>query len=294
MRSRPLIRRAMAVLACLAALLGTDDARAGDPPPPGAVRGTVVRAADGAPLAYATVADTALRIGTICDERGRFLLGELPPGRVTLLVRSLGSPPLVETLDLAPGDTLSRTYALASRERESMLQMRDSLTARGLWPPTLDRALRAHMREALDVRVFRLDPDHPVHDAPPDPVGRIGPWPILIEADRPDRALVEGLIGTLDHAELYRANAIGAVKVCAGGFAPAIAVRFTSTGVPVDVLLCYACGEFAIWRDGRPRQSGDFESRAPEFVRFAKRLFPRDPAIRRLGAKPSAATRAAR
>ena len=285
MRTRPSSWLPAAAVVCLGLLLAARPrvARGADPPP-AAIAGTVVRDTDGAPVPYATVADTARRAGAITDERGRFLLVGLPPGRVTIRVRVLGSPPLVETIDLAPGDTARRTYRLAFPVHERLLYVRDSLTARGAWPPTLDPDLHQHMREALDVRVFRLDPEHPVLDAPPDPKQRIGPWPIVGEADRPTRPAVAELIETLRDSELYRSNVEGAVKVC-GGFSPGIDVRFTSLGVPVDVLLCYACGEFSIWHGGHARQSGDFESRGPDFVRFAKRMFPRDPAIKKLGVK---------
>jgi carboxypeptidase family protein len=260
------------------------------PPLPGVVLGSVLRADDGAPVPYAAVGDTARRIGAITDEQGRFLIAGIPPGRITITVRQLGSPPLFETLELAPGDTLRRTYRLAFPERERLLRQRDSLTAIGAWPPTLDPTLHQHMREALDVRVFRLDPEHPAFDAPRDPERRIGPWPIVGETGRPPRPVVEELIGILCDTELYRANAEGAIKLC-GGFSPGIDVRFTNLGVPVDLLLCYTCGEFAIWHGGRMRQSGDFESRGPDFVRFAKRMFPRDPVIKRLGGKPKKRSR---
>jgi hypothetical protein len=68
-------------------------------------------------------------------------------------------------------------------------------------------------------------------------------------------------------------------------------VRFVSTGVAVDVLLCYRCGEFAVWRDGRGRQAGDFERHAADFIRFAQSAFPRDPVFRKLSAKAGAAPR---
>ena len=286
-RWSPPPRSGSSVVLWLALLLGAAPGapgRAADPAP-GAVAGVVVRADDGAPVPYANVSDTTRRVGAITDEQGRFLLAGLPPGRVTIHVRSLGSPPLVETLDLAPGDTVRRIYRLAFPAHERLLHVRDSLTVRGSWPPTLDPDLHQHMREALDVRVFRLDPEHPVFGAPPDPEQRIGPWPIVGEADRPERPTIARLIETLRNSELYRSNIAGAVKVC-GGFSPGIDVRFTSVGVPVDLLLCFTCGEFAIWHGGRSRQSGDFESHGPEFVRFAKRMFPRDPVIKKLGAKP--------
>ena len=284
MRVRLRIRQPIPILpaACLLLAVGATPARAGDPPPPAAIVGTVVRAEDGGPLAYANVFESTRRFGAVTDERGAFRLVGLPPGRHTIRVQSLGSPPLEETLDLAPGDTLRRTYRLATPPRERFLQIRDSLAAAGRWPPTLDPELHAHMREALDVRVFRLDPEHPVLDAPPDPQRRIGPWPIVAETAPPERPVVAELIETLRIPDLYLSDLQGEKKVC-GGFSPGIDVRFTSLGVPVDVLLCYACGEFAILRDGKARQSGDFMGHGAAFVRFAQRAFPRDKAFKKLG-----------
>lgn len=286
MRSRPLSWPSARVLLWLALLFATvpRDADSGDPPPPGAVLGTVLRDSDGVPVPYVNVVETTIGLSTTSDEQGRFLLSPLPAGRVAIRIQALGGPPMVETLDLAPGDTLRRTYRLAAPAHERFLKIRDSLATRGLWPPTLDAVLHAHMREALDVRVFRLDPDHPVHDAAPDPQSRMGPWPIVGEARTLDRAAVEELIETLRESELYLPDIQGVRKLC-GGFSPGIGVRFNNSGVTAEVLLCYTCGEFSITRGGRLRQAGDFGSREPDFVRFAKRMFPKDPVFRRLAAK---------
>ena len=287
--SSPCIRALLGLGLVVAAATGTS--WAGDPPPPGAILGTVVREADGAPVAYANVLVVGTTLGAITDELGGFAITGITAGRMTVRIQALGGPPLTEDIDLAPGDTLRRTYRLALPARDRFLEVRDSLTALGQWPPTLDRALDAHMRESIDVRVFRLDPDHPVHDAPPDPEHRIGPWPIVRESDRPERALVDGLLETLRRSELYIPRIKGEVKVCAGGFAPGIDVRFVSTGVAVDVLLCYRCGEFSIWRDGKGRQAGDFMGYGGEFVRFAQRMFPRDKALKKLSARDESAAR---
>ncbi len=292
MRFQPPLRPTGRALIWLALLLGAapPSAHADDPPPPGVLMGTVVRAIDGAPVPFANIIVTSTRFATNSDESGRFLLASLPPGRLMIRVQALGGPPLLEEIDLAPGDTIRRVYRLEAPAHERFLHTRDSLSARGLWPPTLEPALHAHMQEAFDVRVFRLDPDHPVEDAPPDAERRIGPWPIVGEARPPERLVVDGLIETLGHSALYLPNIQGVKKLCAG-FSPGIDVRFVSMGVAVDLLLCYTCGEFSIWRDGRARQAGDFEDRAPDFVRFAKRMFPDDPVIRRLGRRTATPNR---
>jgi len=159
--------------------------------------------------------------------------------------------------------------------------VRDSLSALGRWPPKLDADLLEHMRAAKDVRVFRLDPNKADFDVPPDPKHRIGPWPIVHEARRPDRHVVTELVDALSVSPYELPPMEGRpVKAC-GGFWPGIDVRFTRDGVPVDVLLCYRCGEMSIWRSRLGVQAGDFAD--PRFVEFAKRVFPNDPEIRRLG-----------
>ena len=292
MRSPTPYRRSGRALIGLALLLAAGPApvHAADPLPPATLLGTVVRTGDAGPVPYANVVETTSRRATSADERGRFELTGLPPGRRTIRIQALGGPPLVESLDLVAGATVRRTYRLTLPARDRFQQVRDSLSARGLSPPTLDPAVLAHMREAWDVRVFRLDPRHPVLDAPPDPEHRVGPWPIVAEAASPPRPVIADLLATLRASELYLPDIEGARKSC-GGFAPGIGVRFNSTGVTTELLLCYACGEFSVGRTGRDRQTGDFESREPEFVRFAQRMFPDDPEIRKLG---SGARRASR
>ncbi len=265
-------------------------ARAEEPPPPGVLVGTVVRADDGSPVPYAHVTEERNRVGATTDERGRFLLAGLPPGRLELRIQALGGPPLLESVEIAPGDTLRRTYRLPPTARERFQAARDSLAARGLWPPTLDPTLHAHMREALDVRVFRLDPTRGDPAAPPDRERWMGPWPIVGEARGQVREAVAALIEVLRHPPLYLPDLEGSVKEC-GGFSPGVGVRLNGTGHTTELLLCYACAEFSLWRDGRPVQSGDFEDREADFVAFARRMFPDDRAFRRLAGRPGRASR---
>jgi hypothetical protein len=282
MRDSMTTRFALAAAACAMTLMTAAFGLADDPPRIAVILGTVVREVDGEAIQYANVIVSGTRIGTQTDERGGFRL-DVPAGTITLRITQIGNTPLTVPLVLAPGDTVRPTYRMASPPHERFAQIRDSLSARGLWPPTLDPELHQHMREALDVRVFRLDPDHPVFDKPPDRERRIGPWPIVGEASAPDRALVGELIETLRESGLYLPRIRGDQKLC-GGFAPGVDVRFTSTGVPVDVLLCFKCGEFSIWRDGKGRQSGDFGGQTV-FARFAQQSFPKDPAFKKLGKK---------
>lgn len=243
-----------------------------------ALRGVVVDALRGQPASFAPVIDTVSRRGTMTDEYGRFLLTGLPV-KVTIRIRAIGMAPLQETLELSPSDTLQRTFRLAGYGSDRFRAIRDSLMRIGRWPPTLDPDLLAGMREATDVRVFRLGPYPRVPADSLDPAHRIGPWPIVAEARKPARSMVQPLVETLRQTELYMARLHGAQKMC-GGFRPGIDVRFTHHGTTTDVLLCYDCGEFAIWNDGRYRTGGDFEEHEPVFAKFAKRAFPDDPAFK--------------
>lgn len=226
------------------------------------------------PFAYVTVLEP--RMSFVSDELGQFELPPLPPGRVVLAIMAIGYPRVLDTLELVAGETIHRVYRVTNEYNV----VRDSLSSLGKWPPALHPDLLEHMRKSHDVRVLRLDPDHPAFGGAPDPEHRIGPWPIVSEAHRHSRHEVEQLIEAL-RASPYRIPGVkgGPTKLC-GGFSPGIDVRFTRDDVPVDVLLCYACREVSILRAGQWVQSGDFEDR--RFAEFARHVFPHDAAIHKL------------
>ena len=78
---------------------------------PAVIRGRVVEAGTGAPVAAARIVAGAA--ATISAADGRFILGALPPGRLTLEVGGVGYRPYREELDLLPGITIDRTVHLA-------------------------------------------------------------------------------------------------------------------------------------------------------------------------------------
>jgi hypothetical protein len=226
-----------------------------------------------------SVIEAGTRRGEMTDETGAFVLAGLPAGRIVLIIQAMGRPAVRDTFEVVAGQTTRREYRVGPSSWAPYEKARDSLMATGQWPPRLDAGLLEHMRKSHDVRVFRLGP--PVADAPPDEEHRAGPWPITGEAHRPGHHLVSELIEDL-RVSSYDIPGLhgGSRHLCAGGFRPGVAVRFTRKGVPVDVLLCYVCDEISIFRDGHGFQSGDFEDK--RFVDFAKRMFPNDPAIARL------------
>jgi hypothetical protein len=246
----------------------------------GVVEGIVIRV-HGEPVAYANVVILRTRTGAQTDETGRFRITAVAAGRWQLQVYGPGVPRLTEWITLAAGDTLRLTLRLPVSLEDRAGLLRDSLIAMGRWPPRLDPDLEARMRRALEVRIFRLDPGGFQYPPPADTTRFVGGWPIVGEVRRP-RPLVNALLPALMDTLLYIDKSLGAIKPC-GGFQPGIDVRFLGAGPATDLLLCFQCGEFAIrGRDGRA-QAGDFGPHAAEFVRFAKAMFPTDPAIQALG-----------
>lgn len=250
-------------------------------PTPATVWGRLVRANDGTPVTFANILVVGTRIGTLSDETGAFRLSGLPAGRVVLRIQALGDPALLDTLDLAHGDSLERLVRLRSPREEHFLHIRDSLTARGHWPPSLDSTLEARMRGAQVIQVFRLDPDR---DWPPsrDTLRHVSGWPIVGRVPHPSREGLDSLLLVFRKSDLYLPGMRGAKKMCLGGFQPGIAVRYLGTSPTTELLLCYKCGEFLIQSRDGPRQGGDFESGDSVFVWFAKAMFPNDPVIQKL------------
>jgi hypothetical protein len=245
---------------------------------------TVGAAGDKVPVP-ANVSEVGTRRVTMTDETGAFVLPGLPPGRIILIIQGIGRPVVRDTLDVVAGEEVHREYTLGPSVWAPWEKARDSLVALGQWPPRLDSGLLEHMRVSRDVRVFRVDPDHPVVGAPPDEEHRAGPWPITGEAHRPSHHLVSELIEALGVASYDISGLYGGPRrLCAAGFRPGVAVRFTREGVPVDVLLCYGCDEISIFRDSRWAQSGDFDD--PRFVDFARHVFPHDAQLAPLLARP--------
>jgi len=249
-------------------------------PPVGRVTGRVYTVGrDTLPCQYADVRVLGKSLGAMTDETGAYIIPRVPAGRIQLKVQKIGFTSMVDVLEVVAGQTVRKDFWLPVRGSRYD-EVVDHLEALGQWPPKLDPDLLEHMRAATDVRVFRLDPDKAVHDVPPDPKHRVGPWPIVGEKRRPDHSAVTELVDALSVSPYRLPPMEGSpIKAC-GGFSPGIDVRFTHEGVPVDVLLCYRCGEISILHGGHFAQAGDFAD--ARFVEFAKRAFPNDPEIRRL------------
>jgi len=267
---------AIRLLVCVALVTGAEPGAAPPGPSPTCTIIGRVTAARGAPVALAEIVVLGTRVGAVTDEAGAFVLAGLPPGAFQIRIRGPGILVHMEALRLTPGDTLRREFNVGPNRYD---ELHDSLSALGEWPPRIAPDVLDNMRHVSKVRVFRLDPDHVGSWVSPDSEHRFGPWPIVGEADPPSRGLVRTLIEALA-ASSVRLRVAGEPQKMCGGFSPGIDVRFIGEDQPVDVLLCYACGEFSLSCGGEFRQSGYFAS--PGFVEFAVRAFPRDSVLSRL------------
>src|SRR4029077_16515589 len=153
---------------------------------------------------------------------GTFVLTGLPPGAFDIVIRGPGILDHTEVIKLTPGDTLRREFYVGPSR---YVQLHDSLSALGQWPPRVAPDLLEHMRHASSLRVFRLDPDHPVIGVPPDPQHRFGPWPIEGEAHPPDHGTGQKMQEALA-ASTVQLRVPGEPKKMCGGFAPGIDARF--------------------------------------------------------------------
>ncbi len=98
----------------------------------------------------------------------------------------------------------------------------------------------------------------------------------------PPAAWVEALRGLLASPDTFEWDA---AKGCLP--TPGVAVRFTTGGREVELLICYECGLLAIGptppdSGGPPQRWLDFERARAAFVRLAKEAFPADKEIQAL------------
>lgn len=82
------------------------------------VRGTITDARSGEPLALANVMIEGTAIGTSADAGGRYLLRQVPPGEVVLVVSHVGYAPSRRRLRVAPGEAASADFALRPADFE--------------------------------------------------------------------------------------------------------------------------------------------------------------------------------
>jgi len=86
---------------------------AGTPAATGVIIGTVVAAGLGAPLGYAVVSIDAIGRERFTDGSGRFILLDVPAGRMTLRAKHIGYTPADSLVDVRAGDTVRVRIELA-------------------------------------------------------------------------------------------------------------------------------------------------------------------------------------
>lgn len=84
---------------------------------PGAARGAIVEDERKRPLADAQVAVIGAARSAQTNDKGEFLLGDLPVGTHTLAVRKVGYVPEQRVVDILPNDTTRQQFSLSTVER---------------------------------------------------------------------------------------------------------------------------------------------------------------------------------
>lgn len=85
--------------------------------PKGTVRGTVITV-DGQPAAYVNVMLKGTNRGVLTDEAGRFTLKNVPVGPQRLFISLMGHQSEEQSIDVQPGETVTRNIALAETARQ--------------------------------------------------------------------------------------------------------------------------------------------------------------------------------
>ena len=109
------MRRVLQSLALLLLCLALPSSGAAQAPTTGRIVGRVLDAANGAGLADAGIQVVGTTLGTMSGVEGRFTLGNVPAGTVTIIVRRIGyAPKTVTGLFLEAGKTLQQDVSLSA------------------------------------------------------------------------------------------------------------------------------------------------------------------------------------
>src|SRR5262245_13984518 len=105
MRCMRLVPAVLAMLAVAVQVGSAEPQSASRPTAVGIISGRVVDSS-GDPVEYADLVLAGMARGTTTDANGRFILKDVPAGRVTLVVRRSGLVPIQRAIDVAPGQTV--------------------------------------------------------------------------------------------------------------------------------------------------------------------------------------------
>jgi hypothetical protein len=79
-----------------------------------ALKGKVLQDSSEAPVLGAEITVQGVRGGALSDSLGRFILGNIPPGKSLVTVKRLGFAPITAVLEFVPGDTVEGEFLLVS------------------------------------------------------------------------------------------------------------------------------------------------------------------------------------
>ena len=141
--------------------------------------------------------------------------------------------------------------------------------------PRIDKKGLAVLESASRVEVFRIKPRRDK-----DAAKQIGGYPILATGKDQGKEFAAGLTKVLKDEKTWN----GMAARC---FNPGVAFRVHGEKGSVDVIVCFACTNFAFTvndSDGKPafKSSGAFGPRVGPLLKLAKKAFPDDKEIQGL------------
>jgi CarboxypepD_reg-like domain/TonB-dependent Receptor Plug Domain len=108
-------RGALALLLIIAALVAPDTALRAQQGEPATLNGYVIDSSNSETVVGATLAVVESKLGAITNKSGFFVIKNIPPGKHTIAVSSLGYERLETQIELAPGESRKVTFSLKQK-----------------------------------------------------------------------------------------------------------------------------------------------------------------------------------
>jgi len=236
----------------------------------GWIRGTVHCHSDVGSGAYANVVIPGTRLGAQADENGTFYIRKIPVGTHVVEVQQVGMDRKRVSVEVRP-DRVTVVDITLCPFQESMKLMVDSLDALGLWPPKLDKRLKAGMARCSLVTAQRIAQGG---------VMGTGRWTAIGKPKACDPAWQDTLRAAFQRGD-FASPVRGAKHMC-GGFQPSIRLSFRNAENPADsvsAFVCYLCGEFSIRSSQGTDQFAFFGGGQQKLIQFAIHYYSDDQAL---------------
>jgi hypothetical protein len=230
----------------------------------GTIRGRVRTGKKSA--AFTNVIVVGTRRGAQADEKGSYLLREVPAGMQAVRALLTGYMAAVDSVRVIDDSTVTLDFDLISAEAARPKDWKP--------PHPPDHSILRRMQEAPTVRLFRLDGRQRGHTRT---IG-IDLYGQLRDTLLTDRKRVRELVDLLGKKESYDNGGTWNVrKLCTPQ--PGVGVRFSDAAGAVEVILCYECGMLWVVADSSKGAGGNFDRKGHEFVQWIKGAWPDDPGI---------------